>query len=78
MMKSEIPAQSLINNYFTADYSDAYACAISKESQLTPDDIMVSFWTDFPVRVNTLFSICIFLARLVGRLGLLTNINAVF
>ena len=65
-IKSKIPEQSLVNNYFPADYTDAFYCECDSDLQLTPDDIMVRFWTDFPWWVETLFAIRNFFVRLIG------------
>ena len=73
--KTEIPAGSLVNRYFPADYKDAFVCEISNDSQLTPDDIMVRFWTDFPVWVNFLFRIRNFLVKFVGLEGSMSSLQ---
>jgi len=67
--KTEIPLKSLVNRYFPVDHKDAFACEISCESQLTPDDIMVRFWTNFPAWVDFLFSVRNFLVKFVGLEG---------
>ena len=67
--KTEIPAKSLVNRYFPADYKDAFVCEINRDSQLTPDDIMVRFWTDFPTWVDFLFRVRNFLVKFVGLEG---------
>ena len=67
--KTEIPADSLVKRYFPVDYKDAFVCEIARESRLTPDDIMVRFWTDFPAWVNFLFRVRNFLVKFVGLKG---------
>ena len=67
--KTEIPAESLVNRYFPVDYKDAFVYEIARESRLTLDDIMVRFWTDFPVWVNFLFRVRNFLVKFVGLKG---------
>ena len=73
--KTEIPADSLVKSYFPVDYKDAYVCEISHESRLTPDDIMVRFWTDFPAWVNFLFRVRNFLVKFVGLEGSMNSIR---
>ena len=73
--KVEIPAKSLVNQYFPVDYKDAFVCEISRESQLTPDDIMVRFWTDFPAWVDFLFRVRNFLVKFVGLEGSMNSLQ---
>ncbi|MCL2329502.1 MAG: DUF2867 domain-containing protein [Bacteroidetes bacterium] len=67
--KSTIPSGSLTKNYLPTDYSDVYACVTDSGKEMSPDDIMVSFWTDFPRWINTLFKLRNFLVKLVGLKG---------
>ena len=64
--KTEIPTKSLVSQYLPADYKDAFVCEMNITSQLTPDDIMVRFWTDFPAWIIALFKIRNFVVRFVG------------
>ncbi|MDR2914634.1 MAG: DUF2867 domain-containing protein [Tannerella sp.] len=64
--KAKIPTDSSIRNYLPVDYSDVYACEIISEKAIIPDDIMISFWTDSPAWVNTLFKLRNFLVKFVG------------
>ena len=73
--KTEIPARSLVNKRFPVDYKDAFACEISRDSQLTPDGIMVRFWTDFPVWVDFLFRVRNFLVKFVGLEGSMNSLS---
>lgn len=54
---STIPADSLINKYLPADYSDAFECEIATDKKVTADDILISFWTDMPNWINQLFKL---------------------
>ena len=54
---STIPADSLINKYLPANYSDAFECEITTEKEITADDILISLWTDMPDWVNKLFKL---------------------
>ena len=67
--KTEIPADSLVNQYFPVDYKDAFVCETAREPRLTPDDIMVRFWTDFPAWVDFLFMVRNFIVKFVGLEG---------
>lgn len=64
-----IPAESLVNQYSPVDYSDAFEYEINDNVTITPDDVMVKFWTDFPQWVNMLFRIRNFFAKLVNLKG---------
>jgi len=64
--KSTIPSGSLTENYLPTDYSDVYALMTYTEKKITPDDIMVSFWTDFPCWINALFKLRNMLVKFVG------------
>lgn len=64
-----IPADSLVNKYLPADYSDAFACETTGDSLPTPDDIIISFFTDMPGWVKILFKIRNFLVKFVGLKG---------
>lgn len=68
-MKSPVPAGSLLNRFFPADYSDAYYCVTDNHVALNPDDMMCSFWTDSPGWVNALFKLRNFLVKFVGLKG---------
>ena len=67
--KSTIPAGSLTENYLPAGYSDVYVFMADTEKEIIPDEIMVSFWTDFPGWINALFKLRNMLVRLVGLKG---------
>ncbi len=43
-----IPTDSLVNKYLPADYLDVFACETTSRTLLTPDDIIISFFTDMP------------------------------
>jgi Protein of unknown function (DUF2867). len=73
--KTDIPAKSLVNRYFPVDYKDAFVCKINHDSQLTPDDIMVRFWTDFPTWINFLFRVRNFLVKFVGLEGSMNSLQ---
>ena len=64
--KSTIPSDSLIAKYLPSDHSDVYACTVNCEKEITPDDVMVNFWTNFPNWISALFKLRDFLAKFVG------------
>lgn len=68
-MKSKIPANSLAEKYLPADYSEAYEMIVEKNSQLTPDNLLIAFWTDFPAWVRRLFSLRDILVKPFGLKG---------
>ena len=67
--KTEIPLKSLTREYLPADYTDTFLITTDHEIQSSPDDIMVSFWTDMPGWVNALFKLRNFLVQFVGLKG---------
>jgi hypothetical protein len=70
-----IPTDSLANKYLPADYLDVFACESTSDTLSTPDDIIISFFTDMPGWVNALFKIRNFLVRFVGLKGGDNDIN---
>ena len=67
--KATIPSGSLTENYLPTDYSDVYALMADTEKEIIPDDIMISFWTDFPFWINALFKLRNTLVKFVGLKG---------
>ena len=67
--KSSIPSGSLTENYLPTDYSDVYALKTDTGKEIIPDDIMISFWTDFPCWINALFKLRNILVKFVGLKG---------
>lgn len=66
---STIPADSLVNKYLPANYSDAFECEITTEKEITADDIMIAFWTDMPDWINKLFKLRNLLVKPFGLQG---------
>jgi len=64
--KSVIPPGSIAGNFLPVDYWDVYTCRLDSEKEITPDDLMVGFWTDFPNWVKALFNLRNFLVKFVG------------
>jgi hypothetical protein len=46
--KSTLPADSLIQKYLPADYVDVFAAIAPENERLTPDNLLIGLWTDFP------------------------------
>lgn len=69
VIKSTIPDTSLTNQYLPVNYCDVFTCEVSSDKSISPDDILISFWTDMPGWVEILFSIRNFLVKLVGLKG---------
>jgi hypothetical protein len=73
--KSKIPTNSLAEKYLPADYSDVYEMIVEKNSQLTPDNLLIAFWTDFPAWVQCLFRLRDILVKPFGLKGADDNYN---
>ena len=73
--RGKIPAEALVNDYLPVDYSDVYVCTTAGLGDITPDDIMISFWTVMPKWVNNLFKLR---NLLVKPFGLATERNSKF
>ncbi|MDR2293228.1 MAG: DUF2867 domain-containing protein [Prevotellaceae bacterium] len=71
--KSAIPAGSLVEKYLPAGYVDVYLCKSDCQKNITPDDVMVNIWKNFPTWVNVLFRIRNFVVRIAGLKSLETN-----
>jgi hypothetical protein len=64
--KSTIPTDSLTRNYLPADYTGVFVCEVNSAKEISPDDVMVRFWTDSPGWTNVLFKIRNFLMSFAG------------
>ena len=59
-----------MQRYLPADYCDVYACKVEGAvREITPDDIMVAFWTHRGGWVGALFRLRNFLVRFMGLEG---------
>jgi hypothetical protein len=67
--KTRIPADSLVRDRLPADYTDAYACEVDTERSLSPDEIMIGFWTNSCWWVRGLFRLRDLMVRFVGLQG---------
>lgn len=64
--KSELPLQSQAACYPPVDFHDCFTCTTDRAQALTPDDLMVAFWTTRPKWLATLFKIRNILVRPFG------------
>jgi len=55
--KSTLPFHSTIAKYLPVDYHDTFSCTTNNLKNITPDDIMVAFWTTMSQWVSILFKI---------------------
>ena len=61
-----IPLGSLTEKFLPADYLVVHNFVVDTESEIVADDILVIFFTDFPIWVNVLFKLRNFMAKFVG------------
>jgi hypothetical protein len=64
--KTDIPVDSLTQQYLPVNYADAFACEVTGAKELSADEIMISFWTVMPGWVNALFKLRNLLVRPFG------------
>ncbi|MDR2650786.1 MAG: DUF2867 domain-containing protein [Prevotellaceae bacterium] len=64
--KSTLPADSLIQKYLPADYVDIFAATAPENERLTPDNLLIALWTDFPKWLQWLFRLRAILVRPFG------------
>jgi hypothetical protein len=67
IIKSSLPENSQTRNFLPAGYVEAYSVIVPEHSRLTPDNILVAIWTDFPKWLQMLFKLR---DRLVKPFGL--------
>ncbi len=69
--KTTIPEDSLVKQFLPADYTDAYCREVTTEKTLSPDDLMIGFWTSTRELwwMAALFRLRNFLVRFVGLKG---------
>lgn len=67
--KAVVPPDSLVAAYLPADHADAFRVIVPSPLSSTPDDLMVSFWSDMPGWVGALFRVRNALVRIVGLRG---------
>lgn len=62
--KSDLPADSLMRKYLPANYYDVFSCVTDEE--ISPDDLMIEFWTKPPKWVEFLLNLRDKVVKLVG------------
>jgi hypothetical protein len=67
--KTSIPSDSLVRRWLPAGYVDAFACEVDTAHEISPDEIMVAFWSMEVGWVRALFRLRDFLVRFVGLQG---------
>jgi hypothetical protein len=68
--ESILPVNSLARDYLPADYVDVFGTETIDDERLTPDNLLIAFWTDFPKWVQMLFKLRDWLVK---PFGLKTN-----
>lgn len=64
--KTTIPEDSLTQKFLPADYTDAFACEVTGDENLSAEDVMVGFWMVMPGWVNAMFKLRNALVRPFG------------
>jgi hypothetical protein len=67
--KSTLPSDSLIQKCLPADYIDIFAAIAPENERLTPDYLLITFWTDFPKWLQWLFRLRDILVKPFGLKG---------
>ena len=55
--KTTVAPSDLIHQFLPASYSETFEANIVSNENITPDDILVDFWTEMPGWVNFLFKL---------------------
>ncbi|MDR1197770.1 MAG: DUF2867 domain-containing protein [Prevotellaceae bacterium] len=74
--KSKISADSLTKKYLPSDYNEAYEIIVKANNRLTPDNMLIVFWTDFPAWVRWLLYLRDMLVKPFGLKGTDDNYNS--
>lgn len=67
--ETDIPSDSLTQDFLPADYSDAFKCTFISQEEISADDFQIAFWTHPTKWVDILFKIRNALVRVVGLNG---------
>ncbi|WP_101688793.1 DUF2867 domain-containing protein [Dysgonomonas massiliensis] len=65
--KSDLPVDSLMRKYLPANYYDVFSCVTDEE--ISPDDLMIEFWTKPPKWVAFLFTLRNKIVKKIGLKG---------
>jgi hypothetical protein len=66
IIKSSLPENTQARNYLPADYVETYAVVVPAHSQLIPDNLLITLWTDFPEWLQMLFKLRDWLVKPFG------------
>jgi hypothetical protein len=66
IIKSSLPENSRTRNFLPAGYVETYSVIVPEHSRLTPDNIFVAIWTDFPKWLQMLFKLRDWLVKPFG------------
>ena len=64
--KTDIPPRSLLTPCLPGDYHDCFTYGMTCRRKISPDDLMVAFWTTMPGWADTLFKLRNALVRPFG------------
>ncbi|MDR2121208.1 MAG: DUF2867 domain-containing protein [Tannerella sp.] len=64
--RSTLPVNSSARNYLPADYVDIFGTDVRDDARLTPDNLLIAVWTDFPKWVQMLFKLRDWLVKPFG------------
>lgn len=64
--KAEITTEDLIHQFLPANYKEAFETVFSSDKDISPDDIMIDFWTENPSWIDFLFKLRNILVRPFG------------
>ncbi|MCD7971094.1 MAG: DUF2867 domain-containing protein [Candidatus Azobacteroides sp.] len=63
---TKVPEDSLTSRYTPADYVDCFTTEVCNQLPVTPDEMIIRFWTHHPAWVTFLFKLRNKLIKLVG------------
>lgn len=69
VLRADIPADSLAAGFLPTDHSDAYLCRLNCDEDMSPEEIVIGFFTRMPPEVGWLFRLRDFLVRPFGLKG---------
>ena len=64
--KITIEENSLVNNFFPADYADAFGCVVSTSKSIEPEKILLDMWNHQPRWIRFLFKLRDILVKPLG------------
>lgn len=64
--KTGIPPGSMLHKYLPVNYFDAFRCEFETDKEITPDDLIIAFWTIKPKWLEYLFKVRNLMVRPFG------------